>query len=89
MFQTLFNSTGFAHFNTFFATGSNVVLRKCLKILIFSIDNNRALDERDAHLAVSHEWSNFCDELDAKKIIQAPFCGEVVCEDKIKKDSAR
>lgn len=49
----------------------------------------RAKADLDNHLSVSHEWSHFCDSLDHKKIIQAPFCGDGDCEDKIKKDSAR
>jgi len=67
-------------------------LAESLKKLFTTIQSDlykKALAERDAHLAVSHDWTNFCDELDAKKIIQAPFCGEIACEDKIKKDSAR
>ncbi|XP_012942923.1 bifunctional glutamate/proline--tRNA ligase [Aplysia californica] len=50
---------------------------------------SKAKKELDEHLAVSHDWNDFCDQLDAKKLIQAPFCGEPPCEDKIKKDSAR
>nr|XP_022332735.1 bifunctional glutamate/proline--tRNA ligase-like [Crassostrea virginica] len=50
---------------------------------------NKAKADLDNHLSVSHEWSHFCDSLDHKKIIQAPFCGDGDCEDKIKKDSAR
>lgn len=40
-------------------------------------------------MSISHDWTDFCDSLDKKKVIQAPFCGEMACEDKIKKDSAR
>jgi hypothetical protein len=30
-----------------------------------------------------------CDNLDKKKVILAPFCGGVACEEKVKKLSAR
>lgn len=43
----------------------------------------------DNHTAVSHDWGDFCLKLDQRKIIQAPFCGRVECEESIKKDSAR
>jgi len=49
----------------------------------------KAKADLDIHMAVSHDWSDFCDQLDNKKIIQAPFCGAEDCEDKVKKDSAR
>ncbi|CAL1534033.1 unnamed protein product [Lymnaea stagnalis] len=49
----------------------------------------KAKKELDENLTVCHQWSQFCDSLDQKKLIQAPFCGEIFCEDKIKKDSAR
>lgn len=51
--------------------------------------NCRAKSDLDSYMIVSHEWGHFCDSLDNKKIIQAPFCGDEDCEDKIKKDSAR
>ncbi|XP_022104839.1 bifunctional glutamate/proline--tRNA ligase-like [Acanthaster planci] len=41
------------------------------------------------HLKVTTSWDEFCSYLDLKNLIQAPFCGEGSCEDKIKKDSAR
>ncbi|XP_059171364.1 bifunctional glutamate/proline--tRNA ligase-like [Physella acuta] len=50
---------------------------------------NKAKKELDEHLTVCHAWTEFCDSLDQKKLIQAPFCGEIPCEDKIKQDSAR
>ena len=36
---------------------------------------NRALVERDANMAVTTEWDDFCQLLDQRKIIQAPYCG--------------
>ncbi|XP_053376330.1 bifunctional glutamate/proline--tRNA ligase-like [Mercenaria mercenaria] len=50
---------------------------------------NKAKKDLDAYLTVSHDWEEFCNGLDQKKLIQAPFCGEIPCEDAIKKDSAR
>ena len=61
----------------------------CIYSLMFCDLCCRAKADLDNHLSVSHEWSHFCDSLDHKKIIQAPFCGDGDCEDKIKKDSAR
>ena len=55
----------------------------CISIL------NRAKKDLDSYLVVSHDWEDFCDSLDQKKLIQAPYCGEMSCEDNIKKDSAR
>lgn len=45
--------------------------------------NCRAKSDLDSYMIVSHEWGHFCDSLDNKKIIQAPFCGDEDCEDKI------
>ena len=47
----------------------------------------RAKKELDDHVAVSHDWEDFCNKLDQKNLIMAPYCGE--CEETIKKDSAR
>ncbi|XP_069117255.1 bifunctional glutamate/proline--tRNA ligase-like [Argopecten irradians] len=49
----------------------------------------KANEDLSKHLHVTHDWEDFCNSLDDKKIIQAPFCGAIPCEDKIKKDSAR
>ncbi|XP_033125799.1 bifunctional glutamate/proline--tRNA ligase-like [Anneissia japonica] len=49
----------------------------------------RADEELADHLKVAMTWDEFCTSLDNKNLIQAPFCGEIPCEDKIKKDSAR
>eukprot|EP00116_Pleurobrachia_bachei_P000521 sb/3460783/ len=50
---------------------------------------NRALVERDNAMVVVKEWKDFCSNLDQKKILLAPFCGDIPCEEAIKKDSAR
>ncbi|XP_021340016.1 bifunctional glutamate/proline--tRNA ligase-like, partial [Mizuhopecten yessoensis] len=49
----------------------------------------KANEDLSRHMSVTHDWEEFCNSLDDKKIIQAPFCGEIPCEEKIKKDSAR
>ncbi|KAL5008454.1 hypothetical protein ScPMuIL_014035 [Solemya velum] len=63
-----------------------------IKELLDKIQTNlfeKAKGDLDTYLTVSHEWEDFCNQLDNKKLIQAPFCGEIPCEDNIKKDSAR
>ncbi|KAL8612842.1 hypothetical protein ACOMHN_038097 [Nucella lapillus] len=50
---------------------------------------NKADKDLKDNMAVLHDWSEFCEALDQKKLIQAPFCGDIPCEDNIKKDSAR
>ncbi|XP_078001176.1 bifunctional glutamate/proline--tRNA ligase-like [Glandiceps talaboti] len=49
----------------------------------------KAKKERDEHLKVATNWNDFCSFLDQKNLIMAPFCGEIPCEERIKKDSAR
>jgi len=48
----------------------------------------RAKTALDAHLKVLEDWDQFCNALENKCLIKAPFCGDIPCEDKIKKDSA-
>ncbi|XP_071963572.1 bifunctional glutamate/proline--tRNA ligase-like [Antedon mediterranea] len=50
---------------------------------------NKAGEELTNHLKVVTKWDEFCKSLDNKNLIQAPFCGCIPCEEKIKKDSAR
>ncbi|XP_052768039.1 bifunctional glutamate/proline--tRNA ligase-like [Mya arenaria] len=50
---------------------------------------DKAKKDLDSNMTVSHNWDEFCNGLDQNKLIQAPFCGEITCEDAIKKDSAR
>ncbi|XP_072018982.1 bifunctional glutamate/proline--tRNA ligase-like [Amphiura filiformis] len=60
--------------------------------LLDAIQDNllaKASADLNNHLKVTTSWDDFCTLLDNKNIIQAPFCGEIPCEDKIKKDSAR
>ncbi|CAH1261364.1 EPRS [Branchiostoma lanceolatum] len=50
---------------------------------------SRAKKNQDDHMVAIDTWSDFCSNLDKGMIIQAPYCGAIPCEDKIKKDSAR
>ena len=43
----------------------------------------------DSHVVVLESWDEFCANLDRKLVIMAPFCGEIPCEDLVKKTSAR
>jgi len=40
-------------------------------------------------MATCFEFEDFCNNLDKKKLVLAPFCGDIPCEDEIKKLSAR
>ncbi|XP_053212138.1 bifunctional glutamate/proline--tRNA ligase-like [Panonychus citri] len=48
-----------------------------------------AKKNRDDHLAVVTEWESFLSKLDEKCLLIAPFCGEPVCEETIKKNSSK
>ncbi|XP_046992182.1 bifunctional glutamate/proline--tRNA ligase [Schistocerca americana] len=50
---------------------------------------NKAKNDLDQHTKLTKKWTEFCQIVDQKNIVLAPFCGEVECEDNIKKDSAR
>ncbi len=60
---------------------------------VSNISNNsicfRSENELKDNILVTEVWKNLCSALDQKKLIMAPFCGAVACEEKIKKDSAR
>ncbi|XP_064600476.1 LOW QUALITY PROTEIN: bifunctional glutamate/proline--tRNA ligase-like [Liolophura sinensis] len=49
----------------------------------------KAKKELDSNLSTTEDWPDFIKKLDNQKLIQAPFCGVIHCEDNIKKDSAR
>lgn len=49
----------------------------------------KAKKELDENIALVYSFDEFCSQLDKKKVIYAPFCGDIPCEDKIKKLSAR
>ena len=47
----------------------------------------KAKKELDENMVVADSWNDFAAALDKSKIIQAPFCGNEDCEDKIKDKS--
>lgn len=49
----------------------------------------RVLAARDEHMKVCYDFEEFKSLLDEKFILLSPFCGEIACEDEIKKASAR
>lgn len=50
---------------------------------------NRATQELENHTVIVENFRDFIPELDKKNIILSPFCGEISCEEKIKKESTR
>ncbi|KAK2490487.1 hypothetical protein MC885_018764 [Smutsia gigantea] len=49
----------------------------------------RASEDLKAHMVVANTMEDFQKVLDSGKIAQIPFCGEIDCEDWIKKTTAR
>ncbi|XP_004699962.1 bifunctional glutamate/proline--tRNA ligase isoform X2 [Echinops telfairi] len=49
----------------------------------------RASEDLKTHMAVANTVEDFQKALDSGKIVQIPFCGEIDCEDWIKKTTAR
>uniref|UniRef100_A0A6J0UXT1 Bifunctional glutamate/proline--tRNA ligase isoform X6 n=1 Tax=Pogona vitticeps TaxID=103695 RepID=A0A6J0UXT1_9SAUR len=50
---------------------------------------NRAVKDLKHHMVVADTMEEFQKELESGKIVQIPFCGEIECEDWIKKTTAR
>ncbi|KAM9273150.1 bifunctional glutamate/proline--tRNA ligase isoform 4-T4 [Cariama cristata] len=50
---------------------------------------NRASEDLKSHMVAANTMEDFQKELDSGKIVQIPFCGEIECEDWIKKTTAR
>ncbi|KAM3930026.1 bifunctional glutamate/proline--tRNA ligase isoform 2-T2 [Leptodactylus fuscus] len=50
---------------------------------------NRALSDLTSHMVVADTMEEFQKQLDTGRIVQIPFCGEIDCEDWIKKTTAR
>ncbi|XP_053164883.1 bifunctional glutamate/proline--tRNA ligase isoform X4 [Hemicordylus capensis] len=50
---------------------------------------NRAAEDLKSHMVVANTMESVQKELDSGKIVQIPFCGEIECEDWIKKTTAR
>ena len=49
----------------------------------------RAKADLDSGVVVTETWEEVCKALDDSKLLLAPFCGEIPCEDLVKKESAR
>lgn len=63
-----------------------------LKDILEAIHYNlysRASEDLKSHMTVANTMEDFQKELDSGKIVQIPFCGEIECEDWIKKTTAR
>lgn len=50
---------------------------------------DKATQELENHTVIVENFRDFIPELDKKNIILSPFCGEISCEEKIKKESTR
>ncbi|XP_044866627.1 bifunctional glutamate/proline--tRNA ligase isoform X2 [Mauremys mutica] len=50
---------------------------------------NKAFEDLTNHMVVANNMEDFQKQLEAGKIVQIPFCGEMECEDWIKKTTAR
>ncbi|XP_077511678.1 glutamyl-prolyl-tRNA synthetase [Amblyomma americanum] len=50
---------------------------------------NRAKEDQLKFQAVTKSWDVFLQKLEAKCVIMSPFCGDMDCEDEIKKNSAK
>lgn len=48
----------------------------------------KARKDFDDHLKVTKDWTEFCHSLEQKNVLLSPFCGDKVCEGRIKDDSA-
>ena len=49
----------------------------------------RARADLDAGVVVVESWDEVCQALDNKKLLLAPYCEQIPCEDLFKKESAR
>ena len=65
------------------------ILQIFIVVGVYSPCTYRANQDLRSHILVTEAWNEFVSALDRKMIIMAPFCGEIVCEDAIKKNSAR
>jgi len=63
-------------------------LKKLLDTIQQSMLDKATKDLKD-HTKLCKNWDDFCKQLEGKNIILAPFCGDIPCEESIKKDSAR
>ncbi|XP_063299887.1 bifunctional glutamate/proline--tRNA ligase isoform X2 [Pelobates fuscus] len=63
-------------------------LKDMLEDIHFSL-YNRALNDLTSHMVAADTMEEFQKQLDSGKVVQIPFCGEIDCEDWIKKTTAR
>ncbi|CAB3368587.1 Hypothetical predicted protein [Cloeon dipterum] len=78
-------------------TGEKITIHRAtaveeLKSLLNTIHQSmldKATKDLKDHTKLCKKWDDFCKQLEGKNIILAPFCGDIPCEDSIKKDSAR
>uniref|UniRef100_A0A673WHR8 Bifunctional glutamate/proline--tRNA ligase n=1 Tax=Salmo trutta TaxID=8032 RepID=A0A673WHR8_SALTR len=78
-------------------TGEKITLpeadtEKRLTQLLEDIQTNlfkRASDDLNKHMVVADSMEQFQKDLDQGRIVQIPFCGEIECEDWIKKTTAK
>ncbi|XP_059478554.1 bifunctional glutamate/proline--tRNA ligase [Neocloeon triangulifer] len=63
-------------------------LKKLLDTIHQSMLDKATKDLKD-HTKLCKDWDDFCKQLEGKNIMLSPFCGEIPCEEVIKKDSAR
>ncbi|CAD5118054.1 DgyrCDS6794 [Dimorphilus gyrociliatus] len=78
--------------NSIKATVSNNGVEKSLASLLETIQKDmfsKAFKEMWNNITTTKSFDEFCSMLDRKKLIMSPFCGEIDCEDTIKKLSAR
>lgn len=68
-------------------TQSNYIFKLAFYLILFNYF--RAEKNLNEHLVVVETWDDFMKNLDQKKIIMAPFCGDKEWEEKIKEESAR
>jgi hypothetical protein len=61
----------------------------CLTELETNIFIFRASQELEDHTVTIQSFDDFIPALDKKNLILAPFCGEISCEEEIKKKSTR
>ncbi|XP_034040997.1 bifunctional glutamate/proline--tRNA ligase isoform X3 [Thalassophryne amazonica] len=67
-------------------------VEKRLAAMLEDIQNglyNKALADLTSHMVAADTLEQFQKELDDGKIVQIPFCGEIECEDWIKKTTAK
>ncbi|XP_006140298.1 bifunctional glutamate/proline--tRNA ligase [Tupaia chinensis] len=65
------------------------IAQHCFVFILFILFLARASEDLKTHMIVANSMEDFQKALDSGKIVQIPFCGEIDCEDWIKKTTAR